>query len=108
MALTTVNERVIARLQDADITPDPVIVQDCLDSAYSAIMNRRFPFESWPSAIEPRYEDLQVRIAIDLYNKIGAEGQLSHSENGISRTYESSWISEQLLSEVVPRCGVPL
>ena len=107
MAETTVLERVIARLSDSNITPVQAIVQDCLDMAYAAIMNRRFPFEDWPDQLETRYEDLQARIAIDLYNKIGAEGQLNHSENGIARTYESSWVSEQLLSEVVPKCGVP-
>lgn len=55
--------------------------------------------------VEQRYEDLQYRIALDLYNKQGAEGQLNHNENGINRTFESSWISAQLLSEVTPVCG---
>ena len=53
--------------------------------------------------VEDRYLDLQFRIALDLYNKQGAEGQETHSENGISRTFESSWISSQLLLEVVPK-----
>lgn len=35
---------------------------------------------------------------IDVYAKAGAEGQKSHSENGISRTYDSSWITFDLLS----------
>lgn len=35
---------------------------------------------------------------IDIYSKIGAEGQVAHSENGVSRTYESSWITFDLLS----------
>jgi len=56
--------------------------------------------------LEPRYLDLQYRIAMDLYNKTGAEGELSHSENGISRGYESSWISQQLLNEVTPFVGI--
>lgn len=55
--------------------------------------------------VEDRYLDLQYRIALDLYNKMGAEGQLSHSENGVSRAYESSWISAQLLEEVTPFVG---
>ena len=29
---------------------------------------------------------------VDVYSRAGAEGQLSHSENSISRTYDSSWI----------------
>lgn len=56
--------------------------------------------------VEPRYEDLQFRIALDLYNKIGAEGENVHTENGISRSYESSWISAELLEEIAPYCGV--
>lgn len=35
---------------------------------------------------------------IDIYSKVGAEGQSSHSENGISRSYDSSWITFDLLS----------
>ncbi len=34
----------------------------------------------------------------DIYSKIGAEGQSSHSENGTSRAYDSSWISPALVS----------
>lgn len=34
----------------------------------------------------------------DVYAKAGAEGQTSHSENGTSRSYDSSWISPKLLS----------
>ena len=34
----------------------------------------------------------------DVYAKAGAEGQISHSENGISRSYDSAWISTKLLS----------
>ena len=33
---------------------------------------------------------------VDVYAKAGAEGQKSHSENGISRTYDSSWISPSI------------
>ena len=33
---------------------------------------------------------------VEIYAKAGAEGQKSHSENGISRTYDSSWISSSI------------
>lgn len=69
-------------------------------------MARRFPFREWPEELEEQYLDLQYRIAMDLFNKAGAEGETAHSENGISRTYESSWVSQQLLNEVTPYCGV--
>ena len=35
---------------------------------------------------------------VDVYAKAGAEGQISHSENGISRTYKSEWISPSIYS----------
>lgn len=34
----------------------------------------------------------------EIYAKVGAEGQTGHSENGISRSYDSAWISPKLLS----------
>lgn len=81
---------------------DEVLLLDCLESAKSAILSRRYPYGEWPEELESRYLDLQFRCAMDLYNKIGAEGETSHSENGVSRGYESSWISESLLQEVTP------
>lgn len=97
---------VLERLKLRTAEPDETILVDCLESAKSAIMSRRWPYQEWPEEIEPQYVDLQYRIALDLYNKTGAEGEIVHSENGVSRSYESSWISEQLLREVVPMVGV--
>lgn len=108
----TILERLVLRLSDGNNEPDEDVLGDCIESAKNAILSRRFPFTEWPkdnngdTYVEARYQDLQFRIAMDLYNKIGAEGEKQHSENGISRTFESSWISEQLLSEVMPYCGV--
>lgn len=96
-------ERMKLRTNEADEN----VLNDCLESAKNAILARRYPFSEWPESLPIQFADLQVRIALDLYNKIGAEGQMSHSENGVSRTYESSWISEQLLQEVTPLVGVP-
>lgn len=96
----------LERLKLRTSEPDEAVLIDCLESARSAIMSRRFPYQDWPEEIEPQYIDLQYRMALDLYNKSGAEGELNHSENGVSRSYESSWISEQLLLEVVPVVGV--
>lgn len=95
----------LARLKLRTNEPDEAILEDCLESAKAAIMARRYPFQEWPEELEDRYLDLQFRMAMDIYAKIGAEGQTSHSENGINRAWESSWISEQLLSEVIPLAG---
>ncbi len=81
-------------------------IQILLETAKSAINARRYPFGEVPEELERRYENLQIRIAVELYNKQGAEGEISHSENGISRGYSSAWISEELLNEVTPKAGI--
>ena len=82
------------------------MLSDILESAKAVILSRRFPFGEQPLEIEPRYNDLQIRIAVEMFNKQGAEGELAHSENGVSRTYSSANVSEELLREITPKAGV--
>ena len=81
-------------------------LEDILESAKAVILSRRFPFGDWPEEIEPRYKDLQIRIAVEMFAKRGAEGETAHSENGISRSYASANVSEDLLKEITPKVGV--
>lgn len=83
-----------------------VELEDLLESAKAVILSRRFPFGDVPEELENRYKDLQIRIAVELFNKQGVEGQLSHSENGVSRSYSSAGVSEELLREITPKAGV--
>lgn len=57
--------------------------------------------------VEDKYLTTQIKIAIELYNKRGAEGQISHSENGITRMYEKSDISPSLISNITPFAKTP-
>lgn len=81
-------------------------LEDLLESAKAVILSRRFPFGEQPEEIENKYKDLQIRVAVEMYNKQGAEGETSHSENGISRSYSSASVSEELLREITPKAGV--
>ena len=81
-------------------------LEELLESAKAVILSRRFPFGEPPEEIENRYKDLQIRIALEMYNKVGVEGQTSHSENGVSRSYASASVSEDLLREITPKAGV--
>lgn len=78
------------------------VLQFYLDSASAIICDRRNT-----DVVEPIYSTLQIKMAIELYNKRGAEGQSGHSENGISRTYESSDLSPSLLAQVTPIVKTP-
>ena len=97
-------ERLRIRIPEKHITD--IELEDILESAKAVILSRRFPFGDYPEDIEPRYKDLQIRIAVEMANKVGVEGQVSHSENGISRTYSSASVSEELLREITPKAGV--
>ena len=83
-----------------------VELEELLESAKAVILSRRFPFGEPPEEIEPRFNDLQIRIAVEMHAKRGVEGQTGHSENGISRSYSSASVSEELLREITPKAGV--
>lgn len=70
------------------------------------IINRAYPYDDTVTEVPRRYGYLQCDIAAYLLNKRGAEGEVAHNENGISRTYASADVPEAMLSEVVPRVGV--
>lgn len=57
--------------------------------------------------VENKYLNVQIQMAIELYNKRGAEGQVGHTENGIARSYEKADISPSLLSRVTPMTKTP-
>lgn len=74
--------------------------------AESIILNRRYPYGIPENATVPaRYDQVQIRIAVELYSKMGAEGQTAHNENGINRTWESADVSPSLLKQITPLCG---
>ena len=77
-----------------------------VELAGAVILNRLYPFgDVEGKAVPPRYDSIQCMIAVDLWSKRGAEGQTSHSENGISRTWASSHVSPDLLRLIVPSVG---
>jgi hypothetical protein len=41
-----------------------------------------------------------------MLNKRGAEGEITHTENGVSRQYEDGDIPPSLLRRIVPMAGV--
>ena len=96
-------ERLKIRITE-NVTDDEL--EDILESAKAVILSRRFPFGEQPAEIEDKYKDLQIRIAVEMFSKRGAEGETAHSENGVSRSYASASVSEDLLREITPKAGV--
>lgn len=90
---------------DSDDDSDDILLA-YLAVAGRKIIDRAYPFESDVTEVPRRYELLQCEIAVYLLNKRGAEGETSHSENGISRSYEKADVPESMLSIITPFCGV--
>lgn len=80
------------------------VISTFLEMAKATILNRLYPYETDEDARIwlTKYDMLQCKIATYMLNKRGAEGEISHSENGISRTYTSADIPNALLNEITP------
>lgn len=70
------------------------------------IIAKAYPFEPDVTDVPSEYSTLQCEIAAYMINKRGAEGQTSHTENGISRAYENADIPSSMLKSIIPNCGV--
>lgn len=77
-----------------------------LNIAGSKIISRAYPYNPEVTEVPVRYEYLQCEIAAYLLNKRGAEGQLIHSENGISRSYGSADVPSAMLNAITSVVGV--
>jgi hypothetical protein len=102
------NEEKVSRLEVL-ISPDTAdrdLLLALIEMSEGIVLNKRYPFGIPEGATVPTvYEHIQLQIAVELFSKRGAEGQISHSENGINRAYESADISPSLLRKIVPVCG---
>ena len=91
------------------ISPDTAsdeLLSYLLEQSEGIILNRRYPFGAPEGATVPvSYEHIQLRVAVELFSKMGAEGQTEHAENGITRKWEAGDVSPSLLRTIVPVCG---
>lgn len=92
----------ILKNQIGDPTVDEDVLEFCLDSAGEIIMEIRNA-----DKVEKKYHNTQIAMAIEIFNRMGAEGQRSHTEGDISRVYERADISSSLLSRITPMVKTP-
>lgn len=77
-----------------------------LKLAGGKIIAKAFPYKSDVTEVPVQYGYLQVEIAAYMLNKRGAEGQTSHTENGVTRQYENADVPASMLKSITPFCGV--
>jgi hypothetical protein len=82
-------------------TVEDAVLSDHLQTAVDVVNDIR---QYTPTLVEPQYRSVVVEMALVAYNKMGAEGQNYHAENGVDRRYESgSMYPNSLLKLVIPR-----
>ena len=104
MALADQVNTVKTMVDDSTLSDETARVY--LEIAGTKIIARAYPFDDTASAVPDRYKMLQCEIAAYLINKRGAEGETSHSENGISRAYENADIPESMMAQIIPKAKV--
>lgn len=90
-----------------DSTLTDTFVTTYLTKAEYAIRNRMYPFglpkengQEITFVVPAKYEMLQCELASRYILRRGGEGEISHNENGINRSYDSV-NDEDLLMEVM-------
>lgn len=85
-----------------DVAENAVLAAE-IDAAGAMILNKMYPFGyADDTQVPARYEQLQIKLAIELYTQRGAEGLASHTENGITLTWPSV---SRILAQIAPHCG---
>ena len=75
------------------------------DSKYIAL-SLRYPYQDYSNVELPsKFKNWQLRCCEELYNQIGNQGIKSYSENGLSWTRDSGYISNELRGEIEPIVG---
>ena len=76
-----------------------------LEAAEKAVINLAFPFGDGTEVMPEKYEEVQIEIAAYLISKRGAEGEVTHTEGGVTRTYESADLPLALRTRITPKAG---
>ena len=100
-------ERLKARIPEATDAE----LNDVLESARDVILSRCFvsvenTSDDDKTASLAVHKEKVLNAAVIIYNMRGVEGQTSHSENGVSRSYDDSAGMKSILEQIVPRCHV--
>ena len=98
----TIEEKIstVKTLVENDEAATDALVTVYLNDAESAILRRRFPFGVPETRDISEYDFIQCKLAARYFLRRGAEGEISHSENGVNRTY-GSVNDEDLLMEII-------
>lgn len=100
------NRQMLTRLKALTNESDESLLTALLSVAETKVLNRLYPFDDTKTEIPQKYDNNILEIAVYLYNRRGSEGELSHNEGDISRSYASASIPEAMFAGIISFCGV--
>ena len=102
--ITTIQTKALAYMTETGETmvsfPSSIV-----DFVYEYAVNEsHFPADYTNEQIATRLSRCVNALAmacVEVYSRVGAEGEKQHNENGVNRVYEGAWISSRL-HDVLP------
>lgn len=86
-----------------DLSFNTVIYEDEVETAIETVNNRRGYVGTEDRPYEERYSNLIYEMALYSLTKMGAEGETTHNENGVNRSYASGTAyPRELLNRIIP------
>ena len=80
---------------------DKEVLSTYLSLAEKVVLQRAYPYAN-VSKVPMKYDGVHVPIAAYMIKRRGGEGEVSHSEIGVSRTYADGDIPPSLLRAITP------
>lgn len=101
------NEEMLTTVQNltSDTSVTANMIQTYLNLAADRILRRMYPFGTIQTDVPEQYQMMQCELAVRMIARRGGEGEVSHSEVGVSRTW-GSVNDEDILRQIAPCVGV--
>ena len=92
---------------DVNDTHEDKLIGVYLTAASKEILAWRYSYGTTEvTELPAEYDMTQVFAVVAGYSIMGAEGQMAHTENGISRTFKYADMVDYIRAHVIPLCKV--
>ena len=88
-----------AHVNDSSVTES--IIKAYIADAEDSVRKRMYPLGNGEETVPERYDVTVCKLAVRYILRRGGEGELSHTENGVSRSYGSVDDSD-ILRTIIP------
>lgn len=85
---------------------DETLLISYLVLAETKILNHLYPFETEERNLPHKYDSVHVELASHLISRIGMEGEIARTENGVVHEFQNGDVPDHILKKIIPYAGV--